>query len=289
MAALPVQLGLFGDAATEAAQVPPPPPLPVRPPEAGVVHGLQHHPQANQRTVLEGQPLAYVLRRSVRKSIGFAISAAGLTVTAPRWATGGMVETALQSKARWVLRKLQQFQQHQALPTQRVEWGEGAELTWRGEAVVVRLGAPSQHTPSKQAGERVVLDVEDRTLWVGLAQSAGPAQVRDAVQAWMQQQALAHFQARLAHFAPLLDVRWTALRLSSATTRWGSAKADGSIRLHWRLMQFAPEVLDYVVVHELAHLRHMDHSPRFWQTVGRILPDYASLRARLRGERLPAW
>ena len=58
-------------------------------------------------------------------------------------------------------------------------------------------------------------------------------------------------------------VQWTSLRLSSAETRWGSAKADGSIRLNWRLLHYRPAVIDYVVAHELAHLRVMDHSPRF--------------------------
>ena len=58
-------------------------------------------------------------------------------------------------------------------------------------------------------------------------------------------------------------MQWTSLRLSSAETRWGSAKADGSIRLNWRLLHYRPAVIDYVVAHELAHLRVMDHSPRF--------------------------
>ena len=127
------------------------------------------------------------------------------------------------------------------------------------------------------------------SLWVALPATTTPAQLRDAVQAWMMQTAHAHFVQRLDHFAPLLGVRWTVLKLSSANTRWGSAKADGSIRLHWRLMQFPPDVLDYVVAHELAHLRHMDHSDRFWAAVASVVPDYAALRARLKGERLPSW
>jgi len=298
MAAQPEQLALFGEEVAPAggSRAPGPrhdrlsdrfgDPLPGRSALPAAAENLYQHPQASHRTVLNGQPVGYLLRRSVRKSIGFAISTAGLTVTAPRWATLSVVEAALQSKARWVLRKLQQFQQQQATPVAQVSWGDGAELAWRGTTVVVKVGVPQ---PVGLGSERVVLAADARTVWVNLPQSASPAQVRDAVQAWMQQQALAHFQERLAHFAPQLGVRWTQLRLSSARTRWGSAKADGSIRLHWRLMQFVPDVLDYVVVHELAHLRHMDHSPRFWQTVGQIVPDYAVLRARLRGERLPAW
>ena len=65
-------------------------------------------------------------------------------------------------------------------------------------------------------------------------------------------------------------------RCSSAGTRWGSASADGSIRLNWRLIHFRLPVIDYVVAHELSHLRVMDHSPRFWDTVRTVVPDYAA-------------
>ena len=75
-----------------------------------------------------------------------------------------------------------------------------------------------------------------------------------------------------------------SLRLSSAQTRWGSASADGSIRLNWRLIHFAPAIIDYVVAHELAHLREMNHSPAFWETVRSVLPDFERSREALRGE-----
>ena len=80
----------------------------------------------------------------------------------------------------------------------------------------------------------------------------------------------------------------TRLSLSSAATRWGSASADGSIRLNWRLVHFALPMIDYVVAHELAHLREMNHSPRFWDVVRSVLPDYEAARGTLRDEVLPA-
>ena len=76
---------------------------------------------------------------------------------------------------------------------------------------------------------------------------------------------------------------------SSAATRWGSAKSDGAIRLHWRLIHFRLDVIDYVVVHELSHLRVMDHSPRFWDTVGTVVPNYAELRGELKELPIPSW
>ena len=97
------------------------------------------------------------------------------------------------------------------------------------------------------------------------------------------------FTERLQHFAPLLGVQWKKLSLSSASTRWGTASADGSIRLNWRLIHFRMPVIDYVVAHELSHLRVMDHSPRFWDTVGTVVPDYAQLRGQLKDESLPTW
>lgn len=265
-------------AAPEPVAVPAPAPV-VRPAPQPVP--LPLHPQANRHALLDGQRVAYLLRRAQRRTIGLVVNAQGLTVTAPRWVTLGAVESALQAKAGWVLRKLAQAgQQHAAQLESMVQWADGVVLSWLGGPLTVRLGQP-------QPSERVRL--EAGVLWVALAPGASAAQIRDAVQAWMMRCADAHFRARLNHHAVALGVRWTSLRLSSAATRWGSAKADGSIRLHWRLMQFDPDVIDYVVVHELAHLRHMDHSVRFWQTVARVVPDYAALRARLKGERLPPW
>ena len=84
-------------------------------------------------------------------------------------------------------------------------------------------------------------------------------------------------------------MKWTRLSLSNAGTRWGSAKIDGSIRLHWRLIHFKPSVIDYVVVHELSHLRVMNHSPQFWDTVATLVPDYAKQRKQLRTQTLPKW
>ena len=159
-------------------------------------------------------------------------------------------------------------------------------LPYLGEPLTVVLD-PSHGFAGK--GGALVAATEQPSLHIGLPHSASPAQIRDAVQAWLMRDARRHFTARLDHFAPLLGVRWASLRLSSANTRWGSAKADGSIRLNWRLLHYRPAIIDYVVAHELAHLRVMDHSPRFWDTVATVVPDYAQLRSRLRDEPAPLW
>ncbi len=243
-----------------------------------------HHPQATRLAVLQGREVSFVFRRGQRRTIGFGINTLGLTVSAPRWVTLAAVDDALQTKAAWVVRKLAQVGvHHEVLQAARLNWADGLQLAWLGSTVTVRLGAPAVRRGMP------LVEHADGVLWAALPPTSTPTQLRDAVQAWMMRAAHAHFVQRLDHFAPLLGVRWASLRLSGATTRWGSAKADGSIRLHWRLMQFSPDVVDYVVAHELSHLRHMDHSERFWQTVASVVSDYAALRAHLKGERLPPW
>jgi predicted metal-dependent hydrolase len=127
------------------------------------------------------------------------------------------------------------------------------------------------------------------TLRLGLPPTAAPEQIRDAVQSWLQRQARRIFEERCALFAVRLGVRMKRLSLSSAATRWGSASADGSIRLNWRLVHFALPVIDYVVTHELAHLREMNHSAAFWEVVRQALPDFEAARGALRHDVLPVF
>jgi len=125
------------------------------------------------------------------------------------------------------------------------------------------------------------------TLHIGLPHTATPQQIRSAVQHWLQRQARRVFDERCAVFAQRLGVRCIGLALSSAQTRWGSASADGSIRLSWRLIHFPLATIDYVVAHELAHLREMNHGPRFWAAVRSVLPDYEAARRALKSGTVP--
>lgn len=247
------------------------------------------HPQASREVLLGDAVVAYALQRARRRTIGFTVGADGLSVRAPSWVTLSGVDSALREKSEWILRKLSEARErHQRMEGGRIVWADGAVLPYLGEPLTVVLD-PSHGFAGKGGALVAGTDVVPHSLHIGLPHSASPAQIRDAVQAWLMRDARRHFTARLDHFAPLLGVRWASLRLSSANTRWGSAKADGSIRLNWRLLHYRPAIIDYVVAHELAHLRVMDHSSRFWDTVATVVPDYAQLRSRLRDEPAPLW
>ena len=251
------------------------------------------HPRANREAMLGDSVVAYEFVRRKRRNIGFVVSPEGLTVTAPRWVPLHEVDAAVQSKSPWILQKLGEAQRRrERVESARIEWKDGATFPYLGEQVIVVLDP--RHNFSEvgavlHTDGETLPGVARSTLHVGLPHNAGEVQVRDAVQAWLMRQAHALFTQRLEHYAPLLKVQWRKLVLSNAGTRWGTAHSDGLIRLNWRLIHFRLAVIDYVVAHELSHLRVMDHSPRFWETVRTVVPDYASLRGQLKDEALPPW
>ena len=242
------------------------------------------HPLASRQIQLQQTTVAYAFQRIKRKTIGMSVGADGLEVRAPRWATVASVEAVLHEKSDWILRKLQASQERQKQMRHTIiEWRDGASLPFLGEQWVVRLDPAHQFPHISDQG------TTPKYLQVPLSLHAQPGQIRDAVQAWLMQQAKLNFTQRLDHFAPQLGVQWKRLSLSNASSRWGTASADGSIRLNWRLIHFKQDVIDYVVVHELSHLRVMNHSPQFWETVGSLVPDYQQRRNALNEEVLPQW
>ena len=231
------------------------------------------HPTANRHAVLHGMTVSYVFERARRRSIGFLVGAEGLVVRAPSWVTLREVDAAVQEKGAWIVAKLQQFKQRQTEQFQQaIEWRHGAHVPFLGGTVQLCVLDAPQHEAAP--------DVQ--RLPVSVPPGASTTQVREVAEAWLKKQACTLFEQRLQHFAPLLGVRWCKLSLSSANTRWGSARSDGHIRLNWRLIHLPVSQIDYVVVHELAHLREMNHSPRICETVSKVMPDYAQRRKALK-------
>lgn len=244
------------------------------------------HPRATRSIRLGAgddahRDIHYLLRRSRRRTIGFVVGPEGLVVSTPKWLTLRDVEAAVVEKGGWILARLAEQRERRArTEAARVVWQDGATIVYLGDPVTVVL----DRRHGLADGEVVLDEGTAPALHVGLPRDAGEARVRDAVQSWLQREARRVFALRAAHFAERLGVRVTRLSLSSAKTRWGSANANGSVRLNWRLIHQPLPTIDYVVAHELAHLREMNHSPRFWAVVGSVVPDYEVAKKRLRDE-----
>jgi predicted metal-dependent hydrolase len=239
---------------------------------------------SSRRCAVGSELLVYRLRRGRRRSIGFQIDDNGLTVSAPRWVPVRDVEAAIREKHRWITTKLTQWREwreRRRLP--EVRFADGGTLPYLGAPLLIRLVPQVRVT-------RLVASIqpEPPELRLALPIDATPVQVKDALYAWLQTEARRVLGERLHLIADRHQLRFASWALSSARSQWGSCTAQGRIRLNWRLIHFGLPVIDYVVAHELAHLRELNHGPRFWRAVAQLLPDFEAARDLIRDEDLSA-
>ncbi len=200
----------------------------------------------------------------------------GITVHSPRNYTRGGVEDFLRQKTRWILRHLTQMEARRGSMSP-VRWENGQQLFVEGrrQALDIRTGA-------RLAG---VMPREDRlVVWLRGAVPASELsdRTRAAVLEWYRGQARRVLEFRVAHFSELLGKRPVIVRVKEQKRRWGSCSAKGALNFNWKLILAPPPILDYVVVHELCHLIELNHSPRFWSQVERVMPDYREKKNWLR-------
>ncbi len=218
--------------------------------------------------------------RSRRKSIGLLVSDDGLQIRAPHWVTLGQIDNAVTERANWILAKMRSRQRRQEQHAAAAQlWEHGGIIPYMGARISLACdGSLHDHHYHGQP----FAPADGDLLTLALTDDSGTARRGNAVQAWLQAQARIWFEQRLQHFLDRGQLRIQRWRLSSATTRWGSCSSRGNIMLNWRLIHFKHSVIDYVIAHEVAHLREMNHGPDFWREVQRLLPDYQAARAALR-------
>jgi predicted metal-dependent hydrolase len=217
-------------------------------------------------------PLSYELVRAQRRSIAIQAVREGIRVRAPRWASIGEIETFMRLQQDWIRERLAARRD-----VRPFSWTVDAELPLLGEILRIRPASGS------------AIAARDGCLEVPAAQLA---QGGRAVIAWIKRRARALFEARIEAGAEHLGVAAPRVRLSGARTRWGSCShgpGGPRVSLHWKLYLLPPALVDYVVAHELAHLKELNHSARFWAVVGGLYPDYKAARLELNrlGRALP--
>lgn len=221
-----------------------------------------------RRMSLGIEPLEYVLvRRRGRRGVGLKVDENGLTVSAPCTMPLARIEALVRESERWVLRKVVEWRARQ-VPV--VTWTGGTSLPLLDATLMLRVTHGSRTTAQRVDGE----------LRVTVREPAEP-EVRRAVISWYKRAAREHLGRRLTELAAAARLEAPRFFLSSALARWGSCNSRREIRLAWRLLKAPSELVDYVICHELAHLRHMNHSAAFWDEVQRQCPDYRRLRAKL--------
>jgi predicted metal-dependent hydrolase len=199
---------------------------------------------------------------SRRRSIGLMVTAEGrVVVTKPPGTSKENLARALEKHRGWIERKVAE---------RRAAWGR----LQAGEAYL--LGEAYRLTVLQGATGPVTLNGKE--LWVPLPEGAD---LWSRLVAWYAERAFMLLRERVKHFGVAMGLKPGPVELKGWKRRWGECHPDGTLNFNWRLILCPPEVIDYVVVHELAHLKVSGHNPRFWAQVAQVLPDYAARRAWL--------
>jgi predicted metal-dependent hydrolase len=233
--------------------------------------GLDRTPPGSTRRIrLHDRDIDYRLVRARRRTIGMEIDLDGLKVRAPRWVTIAEVEAALCERAGWIVRTLDAWRgrRRDVLPR---EWKTGAPILYLGRELA--LAVFRSRLPLVRA------DLFDLTVMHPHADDE--THLSAFVTRWLRDEAMRLVVPRAAHFASRLARAAPPVKISNARSEWGSCNHRGEIRLNWRLAQLPPELADYVVAHEVAHLVELNHSSRFWAVVEQLLPGHAARRKTL--------
>ncbi len=240
---------------------------------------------AELRTVtLAGQPINYQLKRTRRRSIGLRIDDRGLVVNIPMRASEKWLHSVLQDKAHWVIDKLSKWQtENRPVATaQTAKLYDGQTIPFMGETLTVRLVNSLFDTPPQRLGTELWVYVIGIVTHDLNTERVNNTRAEVALDEWYKANAENIFKERVALYAAPMNVVPRSIKLSAARTQWGSCTALGALRFNWQLIKMPLPLIDYVVVHELAHLIQMNHSQAFWREVEKICPDYLALRKALR-------
>lgn len=210
--------------------------------------------------------IPYTLYRSNRKTIGLYVRNGKLEVRGPLAISKGEIDRFVASKESWVKETLAKSREQTAL---REAFGlnYGDKVHYRGGLYPIKM----------KDGNRVGFD--DKAFY--MPPQLSPEQVKAACVQIYRMLAKRDLTGKILAFAKQMNIMPAAVKINGAKTRWGSCSAKKSINFSWRLIMADDEVIDYVVVHELAHLTEMNHSTRFWAIVESILPDYKERQKKL--------
>jgi len=221
-------------------------------------------------TFANGETIEYQLEHRARKTVGLKVTDDGLVVHAPKRIFQFQLQKLLQEKSTWILKKLAAREQNYVQP---VQWQDGETLQLLGNPFTLLV---AQHTKNKQPY------FDHDSLTIATPEPDNIDLIQRKVVQWYKKQALADFGRRLEILAAKLNVPTPPLKLSNAQSRWGSCSSRGDVRLNWRLLQAPPHIINYVICHELAHLKEMNHSAKFWAVVESIFPDYKAAEKTLK-------
>ncbi len=225
-----------------------------------------------------GREVRYSIRRSVRarRMSLRVLPGVGLEVVLPPGFSLREASTLVRRNQGWVLRSLDRLN---VAAEARVELNDGATLPCNGETLTLRVVTGAGRNSARRTGDHLTVSVTSGTLPVTVVEN------------WYRTQTKRIAIERATVHAETLGVSFGRIAIKDTRSRWGSCSSKGNLNFSWRLLLGPHSVFDYVVAHEVAHLKELNHSPAFWNHVETLCPDFKTQRAWLRkhGRELAAW
>lgn len=223
------------------------------------------------RTVtVQDTTITYELIRMKRKTISLHMDETGhVLVKAPLFISAKKVDTMVAERKDWIEEQQKKIQYEYE---NRPKYVDGEEVWYLGSPYVLRVS---------QNGKRNTICISGNTM-LFRGPATEPEERRSIIETWLRKEAKDIFAERVREYQDIIGVYPQKIYIKDQKTRWGSCSEKGNLNFNFRLVMMPIELIDYVVVHELCHLIHMNHSKEFWELVGEILPDYKARRKRLK-------
>ena len=220
----------------------------------------------------------YQIRRSPRaRRLRITVRPAGVEVVAPVGMREAEIAAFVHQHRRWIETKLEAIRQRLAAHPGSERLVDGASIPLRGAWQRLHVARSGRARPLVRHDDGVHVE-----LPASLAPALEEAEVERALTGWLRREARAEAKALIDRYGPRHLLVPRGLVIKAHRTLWGSCTAADVVNLNWRLILAPPAIFEYVVVHELCHLRHRHHQPPFWRLVAELLPDYGRQRRWLR-------
>ena len=219
---------------------------------------------------LDGEVVAYSVRRSKRaRKITIHFDAEkGFRLVAPSRAGRINYDAVFRESQAWVLRMLEQARQYHACHQAR-QYQDGAAFPYLGQSLPMRI-----FPEDDRAAIRILHEPDHFKVYLPTERARDQSALRQAFEMHYRRRAKAYLPPRVARLAAEHGFTYNQLRIKNQKTRWGSCSAKRNLNLNLRLMMTPPEAIDYIIIHELCHLRELNHSMKFWALVARHCPEY---------------
>jgi len=218
--------------------------------------------------------IEYQINYSRRKTMSITVKPDGtIRVAAPKGTAAKTVQDWVTSKSKWIAAKLAEVELANRQVVER-SYQSGEEFSYLGRPMRLELFDPPQQAKTKVRFREGTIQIT--------CPDCSPAAVKAALETWYRWAAGRYIRARVGHYQSQVGGKLGRITIREQKTRWGSCSAQGNLNFNWRIMMAPPEIIDYLVVHELCHLVHLNHSPSFWNLVASIIPDYKARKDWLR-------